>query len=293
MEYIKNIQKDEVNTGFLVTTDRKKIWQIEIEMLLELERVCNKYNLKYFADSGTLLGAARHKGFIPWDDDIDVVMFRPDYNKLCKIAPYEFKHPYYLQNLYTDKLPLTISKLRRVDTSAIDNIDDDSYIQGIFLDIWPLDDKTDNTSRNDRIYEIKNLLFMTIVDEVNVHSMLTESKSLVLPNDVLYEILNMSLQDRFREYELFCENHFGESELVCCDFSQAIGKKGNIYRAWYDEVIKLPFEKIEIPAPKKYDLVLQAEYGNWREPVKLGGCHGQPIFSADIPYIELIKQLKA
>ena len=260
-------------------------------MLLELERICKKYNLKYFADSGTLLGAARHKGFIPWDDDIDVVMFRPDYNKLCKVAPYEFKYPYYLQNLYTDKLPLLISKLRRLDTSAIDDLDDDSYIQGIFIDIWPLDDKTDKTQRNNRIYDIKNLLFMTIAYEEEVKNMINEPRQLVLPRSVLRKMFNMSLQEKFYEYEIFCENHFGESELVCCDFSRAIGKKGDIYRKWYDEIVMLPFEKIEIPAPKEYDLILQAEYGNWRDLIKMESFHGNPIFSADISYLEMIKGL--
>lgn len=57
--------KDEIRNGFLVTTDRKKIWSVELDLLMEFDRVCNKYGLMYFANGGTLLGAARHKGFIP------------------------------------------------------------------------------------------------------------------------------------------------------------------------------------------------------------------------------------
>ena len=82
MEYIKNIYRDEMRDGFLVTADRKKIWQVEMELLAELDGICRRHGLRYFVDYGTLLGAVRHRGFIPWDDDIDVVMMRPDYERL-------------------------------------------------------------------------------------------------------------------------------------------------------------------------------------------------------------------
>ena len=71
--------REEIRNGFLVTEKMKRIWYTEISLLQELDRVCKKYGLRYFAEYGTLLGAVRHKGFIPWDDDIDVAMFRDDY----------------------------------------------------------------------------------------------------------------------------------------------------------------------------------------------------------------------
>ena len=82
MEYIKDIYRDEIRDGFLVTADRKKIWQVEMELLEVLDRICRRNGLRYFVDYGSLLGAVRHRGVIPWDDDIDVVMMRPDYERL-------------------------------------------------------------------------------------------------------------------------------------------------------------------------------------------------------------------
>lgn len=68
-----------------------------MDMLYQLDQICRKYNIHYFASGGTMLGAVRHKGFIPWDDDIDIMMFREEYDKLCKVAPKELKYPYFFK----------------------------------------------------------------------------------------------------------------------------------------------------------------------------------------------------
>lgn len=81
--------QDEYIDGYFVSSKTKKIWNIELDMLKLLDDICKKYSLKYFVAYGTLLGAVRHKGFVPWDDDIDVFMLRDDYNKLARIAPAE------------------------------------------------------------------------------------------------------------------------------------------------------------------------------------------------------------
>lgn len=81
------------------------IQHIQLDLLKELLRVCDKYNLRVWADGGTLLGTVREKGFIPWDDDIDMALFREDYDKLVAVAPKEFKHPFFFSSVGTPRRP--------------------------------------------------------------------------------------------------------------------------------------------------------------------------------------------
>ena len=132
--------QEETICDFLVSSTRKKVWAIELELLLELDRVCKKHGLRYFLMCGTLLGAVRHKGFIPWDDDADVAMPRDDYEKLLQLHD-EFKHPIFLQTPYTDSgFAVSHTCLRNSNTSAISPIIKYQKMNhGLFIDIFPLD----------------------------------------------------------------------------------------------------------------------------------------------------------
>ena len=140
----KSFLREEERCGHIVTREMKELWAVELDLLSEFKRVCEKYNLYFSADSGTLLGAIRHKGFIPWDNDIDIFMLREDYEYLCRIAPKEFKVPYSLVTYKEDcRSSMGFAKLYNLHTTAIEN----PYInriQGIFIDIFPLDNVPDD-----------------------------------------------------------------------------------------------------------------------------------------------------
>lgn len=131
---------EEVRSGYVVTSDMKAIWAVELDLLAELDKMCRNYNLRYCVAAGTLLGAIRHRGFIPWDDDIDIYMLRKDYDQLMILAN-QFTFPYFLQSTYTEKkLYRPHAQLRNSNTTGY--IDEDKYRdinKGIFIDIFPLD----------------------------------------------------------------------------------------------------------------------------------------------------------
>ncbi len=120
----------------------RKMQLLEVEMLKELDRVCRKNNVRYTICGGTLLGAVRHKGFIPWDDDIDVIMLREDYEKFKKIANQMDPKICYFQNHQTDPYyRWSYSKIRKTNTEYVRIGQEHIKCKtGFFIDIFPMDD---------------------------------------------------------------------------------------------------------------------------------------------------------
>ncbi len=123
----------------------KKIQELEMKNFDELDRICKKIGVEFFAYGGTLLGAIRHNGFIPWDDDLDVAMARNDYEKFIREAPKHLSDCYYLQTPYSDrKTPFPYTKLRLRGTTYIEYINHKLDIEkGVYVDIYPIDNLPD------------------------------------------------------------------------------------------------------------------------------------------------------
>lgn len=119
----------------------RRLWDVELGILHEFERICQMYDLTYFGAYGTALGAIRHQGFIPWDDDIDVAMPRADYERLIEVAPGELEEQFALLEPRTTKgYVMPFAKLTRADTTFVEATDQDrTYKSGIFIDIFPFD----------------------------------------------------------------------------------------------------------------------------------------------------------
>lgn len=128
--------------------DLRKLQRLQTQIVVDIDKICMENDLKYYIIGGTLLGAVRHKGFIPWDDDIDLVMYRKDYNRLINIIQEKFSKKYFVQTFYTDKYYTRyVAKIRLNNTVLVESyLKKSNSHNGIYIDIFPLDyvQKTDS-----------------------------------------------------------------------------------------------------------------------------------------------------
>lgn len=279
----KDFLKEEVRCGYTVTEKMKEVWAVQLEMLCELDRVCKKYNLVYYADSGTLIGAIRHGGYIPWDDDIDVVMMRKDYIRLLEVADKEFTFPLFLQTAYSEKNYLRAHvQLRNSQTTGciLDDVNT-TYNKGIFIDIFPLDNLPDDDKElvkfKKKISTAWRIINFPFVYHKNFCKKIVAK---IIRKMVAYEKL-------FANYEKLCGkyNEIETERVSYIAYSQ--GKDKYIWkRKWFEKHYPVPFEFVNIEIPEGFDERLKKEYGDYMVMQQAPTTHGGVILSASIPYKE-------
>ncbi len=276
----------------------KEVRAIQMKMAIYLFSVCNKYGLKIWAEAGTLLGAVREKGFIPWDDDMDFMMLREDYDKLIAVADKEFTSPYHLQSFGRDKLYYRGHAQMRCDgTSAILLTDLwRPFHQGIFIDIFVYDAIPDGESLEWR-YALERADFLQdLLMSTTIHcGKLTSPKTYIKYLRSCFYCLAHGKKKLIKEYDdLFRRfNVEGNSKIAVPCFVRDNFKKWTKDKEWYKYTIELPFEEIMMPAPKDYDKVLTAQYGaNYMIPVHEPTMHGNVLFNPGRDYRVVLKELR-
>lgn len=283
--------KEETICDFLVTSDRKKLFAVLLDMLLEFDKVCKKYGLTYFLDGGSMLGAVRHHGFIPWDDDIDVCMPRRDYDKFVTLKE-EFNNPYFLQTPYTDpEYFYCPARIRNTNTTAmVETFAYQKFNHGIWLSIFPLDNWKPDTEKE--------------VEKIN---------ELIKENSTYMRMTNPHLDDRSKER---VRNYSGRNPLETYEEIQKIAQQFNAQptgfvsaavscvlpyskKIWKEEDFKsavyVDFEGHKIPIPIGYDHILTTVYGDYMKfpPIEERGLHHSgTIFDADKPFTYYVSNLE-
>ena len=289
-----NIKPEERN-GYYIPAEMKKVWSVEMELLRKLLGVCEKHHLKIWAEGGTLLGTIRHHGYIPWDDDIDMAMFRDDYDKLQAIAKDEFKSPFFFQSGYTDLFPCGFSKLRMDGTSAIILSEiNQKFHQGIFIDIFCYDAVPDNEFdfiEQKRIVETKIRRLKTFCNPYWSFSDFKHNWNVFMAK---LEVSKKSFINCFKEYEdYFRKYKISENKNVSFIAFYYELERYLRDKHWYDETIFMPFEDIMMPIPKDYDKILSLQYGNYMTPVQAPTMHGGfEVLDAEQSYLELLPVLR-
>ena len=289
--FIHDIAHDEIRDGFLVTQDRKRIWNKSLEIWRVFHEICQKYGIRYYADYGTLLGVVRHKGFIPWDDDMDFVMFRPEYDRFLQCAAWEIQEPYFLQTTYTDGLTNAYAKIRDSRTTAMEYPDALGVNQGMFIDIFPLDDAPDGNHEQKEFFEIAKELWAILVQHDVVCHAKTNGYQPHMGMDMLEKVLTLSREEQMRLFEDFCRENYGKSDRVNFITDTFCEIDNYTYRRWYEEIEWLPFEQVMLPVPKAYEKVLTARYGEYQKFVRNAAFHEGIVFSVDISYKTYLEKI--
>ncbi len=279
----------EIIYNFEVTEERKRVWQKELEILEKIVEICNENNIKYSLSGGSLLGAVRHKGFIPWDDDIDICMKREEYDKFLKLAQEKLEYPYFVQYYKTEKLyNRGHAQIRNSETTAILKCETtmegrNNFNKGIFVDIFPLDNVPDNEKERKRFINKVSFKRKFITLTVNNKNLLKRT----LKNIILV-IYNKEKQiEKFERYVL----KYNTTKTKQCGAIAFFPKEFKYENKWFEEYIKIPFEYLEVSCTKDYDELLRRQYGDYMKipEDKNGSKHGGVIFDTQKSYKEYEK----
>ena len=249
--------------------NKEKLKKVQLEILNEIKRICNENDIKFFLDYGTLIGAVRHKGMIPWDDDIDLGMLRDDYEKFCSIAPTKLAENFYLQSWDNDKdYALPFSKVRKNNTHFIEKSSAETgQNNGIFVDIFPYDNYPNGKlTRFFQKYCIYILNKMLLAKCGYVVWKLGNSGQI---KRIVYRILNV-ISKCFSKRQLCL--WYKKVETLGNDrkTDHYLGQAGDgQYDRWkvpaeyLEGITYLEFEGELYPCPQKYDLYLRCFYGDY------------------------------
>lgn len=243
-----------------------KLKELELDILKYVHEVCVKNDLKYYLIGGTLLGAVRHKGFIPWDDDIDIVMFRNDYNSLLKVLEQNIDSRYFVQNFNTDKMYTRyITKIRLNGTIFLEkHLKDYNMNHGVFIDIFPID-KISNTNAkliDTRVWLSNILLAARQIrnGQLKITNKIKKSFLVVLKPIVL--LIPPSYYAKLIDFVYGYENK--KNCKFVTNFSSQYGwRKQTFPIDVYGEGTCLEFEGYQFMAPAKWEVILKSLYGDY------------------------------
>lgn len=303
MKFDKSFFEAEVRDGFYVTSEMKQVWAAQLEVLNDVDKACRENGIQYFAEWGTLLGAVRHHGFIPWDDDMDICMKRPDYNRFLEIAEKIMPSNYKIYNLKshnndgnmvsriinTDQISYDAEKLKKYHGVP--------YVIG--LDIFPLDyisdNKEDDELQSNVIVMISSI--MNVIKSIQDNNVQLDEENLTQINMQLSQVENICgvtinrEDDIVQQLNILIDRMCGiyrenEAEYITIMLLWVGGKNYRFPKKYYDKAIRIPFENTTIPVPYAYDSILKKKYGDYMQLVHTWDSHDYPFFESQKKIIE-------
>lgn len=301
LEFSKDYFKREVRCGFAVGEVMKHVWAAELEMLAEIIRVCEKYELTYYVYWGSLLGAVRHQGFIPWDDDIDIALVGEDYVRFLEVAGRELPAAYEIRNMYTDTrwgdyfTHINNNTIVDISPEHMEKYHGCPLVVG--MDVFPLY----YLPRDKEFAEQQKVVLDKIFHAIGYADYQEELKREGGEPDILETVVqklaegmvelqhltgyqfNNDLPIRTQLYQLYdqvgrlCQED--ESDEVTA-FWEYRRNGYSVRKELLQETIKLPFENLMVTAPAGYDEILKKTFGDYMTP-RIYASHDYPFFQEE------------
>lgn len=279
--------RPEVRCDFFVDTSRKKLWYCELEIMSAFDELCKKYKLEYFLLGGSAIGAVRHNGFIPWDDDLDIGMYRDDFDKLIKVIGIELGKQYTIE--YGPLDDERVSFLLRIRDDKTTGIVVDEYKHhkggGIFIEIYPYDKVPQN------IFLWKKQLFISSQLAFMLGNRNSEYKYTGRLGMLQKISRMMSIEQLWRKFDINCRKYnSSNSQFVNRPSTPSYVKNRSHYTiTQVKETIYHPFEFTQLKIQKDYDECLRIsfneDYMTLPSVVDRGTHHKNIVFyDPDRPY---------
>lgn len=246
----------------------RKVQLVQLEIAKEIDRICKKNNIKYFLIGGSLLGAIRHQGFIPWDDDLDVGMLRDDYEKFLKVAGDELQEKYKIIDWKSDgDYPHPMGKVIKRGTVYKESKRNDSGDQGIWVDVFPYDNVENNLHLfKRRIFKLK-VLRSLIRAKCDYQTWQSDKKIIISKyiKNIPFRIAAMFLEKNklIKKYEYISEMSNDKNSTKVFENGTENYIDWCFEKEYFMDLIKMDFEDCKLCVPKQYHAYLSLAYGDY------------------------------
>lgn len=244
---------------------------ISLEILHIIADICEEMNLRYTLIYGTLIGAVRHGGYIPWDDDVDIMMPRPDYDKLLEYLKIHIKDYPHLRIFNHEECPEYPYMITRIsDQRYIIKMENEKpYGMGVFIDIYPFDG-LGKTKKEALSYGLKGDRISSLCYQATREHFAIETTTSIFRKAIkfpVYLFAKLYGKDRFQKKleSLARVKDYETSKYIGCVVWLSGGEKDIFLKEWFDETIFMKYDKYKFRVPKEYDKVLRHIYGNYMQ----------------------------